>query len=71
MGQRIDINHLNVYYGDVLAVQDVNMKILANKVTAFIGPSGCGKSTVQRTHQGERPGRRKAEQEAHLQIGRR
>ena len=49
MGQRIDINHLNVYYGDVLAVQDVNMKILANKVTAFIGPSGCGKSTVLRT----------------------
>ncbi|RMA45709.1 phosphate ABC transporter ATP-binding protein PstB [Bifidobacterium sp. wkB344] len=49
MGQRIDINHLNVYYGDFLAVQDVNMRIKANKVTAFIGPSGCGKSTVLRT----------------------
>ena len=49
MGQRIDINHLNVYYGDFLAVQDVNMRIQANKVTAFIGPSGCGKSTVLRT----------------------
>ncbi|WEV52676.1 phosphate ABC transporter ATP-binding protein PstB [Bifidobacterium sp. ESL0798] len=49
MGQRIDVEHLNVYYGDFLAVQDVNLNIRANKVTAFIGPSGCGKSTVLRT----------------------
>ena len=49
MGQRIDVNHLNIYYGKFLAVQDVNMHIEANKVTAFIGPSGCGKSTVLRT----------------------
>lgn len=49
MGQRIDVEHLNVYYGDFLAVQDVNLNIQANKVTAFIGPSGCGKSTVLRT----------------------
>ena len=46
MGQRIDVNHLNVYYGDFHAVDDVNMVIEPNKVTAFIGPSGCGKSTV-------------------------
>lgn len=49
MGQRIDVNHLNIFYGDFLAVQDVNINIEANKVTAFIGPSGCGKSTVLRT----------------------
>ncbi|MDN6459573.1 MAG: ATP-binding cassette domain-containing protein, partial [Bifidobacterium crudilactis] len=49
MGQRIDVNHLNVYYGDFLAVEDVNMAVEPNKVTAFIGPSGCGKSTVLRT----------------------
>ena len=49
MGQRIDVNHLNIYYGDFLAVEDVNINIEANKVTAFIGPSGCGKSTVLRT----------------------
>ena len=48
MGQRIDVNHLNIYYGDFLAVEDVNINIEANKVTAFIGPSGCGKSTVLR-----------------------
>ncbi len=49
MGQRIDINNLNVYYGKFHAVDDVNMVIESNKVTAFIGPSGCGKSTVLRT----------------------
>ena len=49
MGQRIDVNHLNIFYGDFLAVEDVNINIEANKVTAFNGPSGCGKSTVLRT----------------------
>ena len=49
MGQRIDVNHLNIFYGDFLAVEDVNINIEANKVTAVIGPSGCGKSTVLRT----------------------
>ena len=46
MGQRIDVNHENIYYGDFLAVEDVNINIEPNKVTAFIGPSGCGKSTL-------------------------
>ncbi|MDE5640886.1 MAG: phosphate ABC transporter ATP-binding protein PstB [Bifidobacterium castoris] len=49
MGQQIDVNHLNIYYGSFLAVEDVNLHIAANKVTAFIGPSGCGKSTVLRS----------------------
>ena len=46
MGQRIDVNHENIYYGDFLAVEDVNINIEPNKVTSFIGPSGCGKSTL-------------------------
>ena len=49
MGQRIDVNNLNIFYGDFLAVENVNLNIEPNKVTAFIGPSGCGKSTVLRT----------------------
>ncbi|NJL85886.1 MAG: phosphate ABC transporter ATP-binding protein [Leptolyngbyaceae cyanobacterium SM1_1_3] len=40
--------NINIYYGDFLAVRDVNMEIPARKVTAFIGPSGCGKSTLIR-----------------------
>ena len=40
--------NLNVYYGDFLAVRDVNMVMKRNTVTALIGPSGCGKSTYLR-----------------------
>ena len=40
--------NLNVYYGDFLAVRDVNMEMKRNTVTALIGPSGCGKSTYLR-----------------------
>ena len=49
MSKRIDVEDLNVYYGDFLAVEDVNMTIEPRSVTAFIGPSGCGKSTFLRT----------------------
>lgn len=49
MSKRIDVEDLNVYYGDFLAVEDVNINIEARSVTAFIGPSGCGKSTFLRT----------------------
>ena len=36
------------YYGDLKALQEVNVEIPKNQVTAFIGPSGCGKSTLLR-----------------------
>ncbi|MFV0286713.1 MAG: phosphate ABC transporter ATP-binding protein PstB [Demequina sp.] len=49
MTKRIDINNLNVYYGDFLAVEDVSLSIEPKSITAFIGPSGCGKSTFLRT----------------------
>ena len=41
-----NVEDLNVYYGDVKAVQDVNLDVHEREITAFIGPSGCGKSTV-------------------------
>ncbi len=39
---------LHIYYGDFLAVKDINLEIPQNKITAIIGPSGCGKSTMLR-----------------------
>ncbi len=45
----IEARKLRVYYGDFLAVRDVELRIPRNKVTAIIGPSGCGKSTVLRS----------------------
>ena len=49
MATSIDISDLDIYYGDFLAVQQVNMTIRASSVTALIGPSGCGKSTFLRS----------------------
>lgn len=46
---KLVLNDVNIYYGDFHAVQNVNLNIPAQAVTAFIGPSGCGKSTVLRT----------------------
>ncbi|MFC7045065.1 phosphate ABC transporter ATP-binding protein PstB [Halobacteriaceae archaeon GCM10025711] len=44
----IESRHLDVFYGDDQALQDVSIKIPKNRVTAIIGPSGCGKSTFLR-----------------------
>ena len=49
MSKRIEVNDLNVYYGQFKAVEDVSLTIEPRTVTAFIGPSGCGKSTFLRT----------------------
>ena len=49
MSKSIEVNDLNVYYGDFLAVEGVGLEIDPRSVTAFIGPSGCGKSTFLRT----------------------
>lgn len=49
MSKRIEVDDLNVYYGDFLAVEGVSLEIAPRSVTAFIGPSGCGKSTFLRT----------------------
>ncbi|MGB1458044.1 MULTISPECIES: phosphate ABC transporter ATP-binding protein PstB [unclassified Spongiibacter] len=44
----LNVDGLDLYYGDKQALFDVNMEIPRQKVTAFIGPSGCGKSTLLR-----------------------
>ena len=49
MSKRIEVNDLNVYYSDFLAVEGVSITIEPRTVTALIGPSGCGKSTFLRT----------------------
>jgi phosphate transport system ATP-binding protein len=49
VAKRIEAKDLNIYYGQFLAVSEVNFTIQPRSVTAFIGPSGCGKSTVLRT----------------------
>jgi phosphate transport system ATP-binding protein len=42
------VSDLGVYYSGKPALEEVNLDIHRNTVTAFIGPSGCGKSTFIR-----------------------
>ncbi len=44
----IEVERLNLYYGDSQALKDISINIPEKRVTAFIGPSGCGKSTLLR-----------------------
>ncbi|WP_040952682.1 phosphate ABC transporter ATP-binding protein PstB [Gorillibacterium massiliense] len=46
---KIQVEQLNLAYGENKALFDVNLNIRPNSITALIGPSGCGKSTFLRT----------------------
>lgn len=46
---RIQIRNFNFYYRGFKALEDININISAEAVTALIGPSGCGKSTFLRS----------------------
>ncbi|MGE0085594.1 MAG: phosphate ABC transporter ATP-binding protein PstB [Desulfococcaceae bacterium] len=47
-GIKMKSEHLNFYYGDFKALDDVSLSFKECQVTALIGPSGCGKSTYLR-----------------------
>jgi phosphate transport system ATP-binding protein len=44
-----EVKNLKLWYGQDLALKDVNLEVGQNNVTAIIGPSGCGKSTFIKT----------------------
>ena len=44
----LEVEKLDLYYGEKKALNGINMDIPRKRVTAFIGPSGCGKSTLLR-----------------------
>ena len=48
MAEIILKNLTKIYSGDVLAVDDINLKINDGEFIVFLGPSGCGKSTTLR-----------------------
>ena len=45
---KIVVNNLSFYYGQVRALSNITLDIPTNTITALIGPSGCGKSTFLR-----------------------
>ena len=44
----VTLKDLTKKYGDVIAVQNMNLKIPHNEFLVLVGPSGCGKSTTLR-----------------------
>jgi phosphate transport system ATP-binding protein len=44
----MEVEALNLWYGETQALDDISLNIAEKRVTAFIGPSGCGKSTLLR-----------------------
>ena len=45
---KIKAQDINFFYGKLHVLKNINLDILANKITAIIGPSGCGKTTFIR-----------------------
>ena len=46
---KVESRNLSAWYGDFLALRDINFRAPARAITAIIGPSGCGKSTLLRS----------------------
>lgn len=47
--EKFNISDLNLYYGSMQALKDINLILNEKEISAFIGPSGCGKSTLLKT----------------------
>lgn len=47
--EKIKVENFNLYFKDKKVLNNINLSIFENKVTAIIGPSGCGKSTLIRS----------------------
>lgn len=48
----LKINNMNVYYGSIYAIKDVNFKVKKGEIVSLIGANGAGKSTILKTISG-------------------
>jgi general L-amino acid transport system ATP-binding protein len=44
----IELEHVDKFFGDFQALEDINLKVASQEVVVVIGPSGSGKSTMIR-----------------------
>ena len=56
MGEGVAFSHVNKFFGDVRAVDDLSFAVEEGEFLVLVGPSGCGKTTALRMVAGlERP----------------
>jgi branched-chain amino acid transport system ATP-binding protein len=48
----LEVNNLNVFYGVIQALKDVNIKVEQGQIVSLIGSNGAGKTTLLRTISG-------------------
>src|SRR5499427_2443507 len=48
MARKLEISHLGKSFGDLQALQDINVAVERGEFIALVGPSGCGKTTFLR-----------------------
>ena len=48
----LDVNHLDVYYGDLQALWDISLTIEDGRIATLVGSNGAGKSTVMKAISG-------------------
>ncbi|QFR33716.1 ABC transporter ATP-binding protein [Ancylobacter sp. TS-1] len=52
MAAAVELEGVNVTFGDFVAVKEANLTIEPGEFFSFLGPSGCGKTTLLRTISG-------------------
>ncbi len=45
MAVKVNVEHVDFWYGDLHALKDLTFDVPEKSITALIGPSGCGKTT--------------------------
>jgi len=51
----LEINNLKICYGDMLAVNNISLKIDEGEIVTIVGANGAGKSTILKTISGVHP----------------
>lgn len=52
MSAEVELDHLTVRFGQMVAVKDAALSIRGGEFFSFLGPSGCGKTTILRAVSG-------------------